>query len=128
MALRQEREIALSGANGPIWVKGSEQMLHRAIRNLVENAITHTPQATTVEIVVGQNGTVDVRDQGQGIPASERDLIFRRFWRRDRHRGGGAGLGLSIVRRIVEAYGGTIEVGNNPTGGAQFSLSFARAD
>ena len=128
LALRQERDIALSGANGPIWVKGSEQMLHRAIRNLVENAITHTPQGTTVEIVVGQNGTVDVLDHGQGIPATERDLIFRRFWRRDRHRGGGAGLGLSIVRRTVEAYGATIRVDNNPAGGAQFSLRFAPAD
>jgi signal transduction histidine kinase len=128
LALRQKRDIALSGANEPIWVKGSEQMLHRAIRNLVENAITHTPEGTTVEIAVGQNGTVDVRDQGQGIPAAERELIFRRFWRRDRHRAGGAGLGLSIVRRTVEAYGATIRVDNSPAGGAQFSLSFARAD
>ena len=57
-------------------------------------------------------------------PSDEnRELIFRRFWRRD-NRTGGAGLGLSIVKRIVDAHGGTIAVRNRPNGGAEFCMRF----
>jgi signal transduction histidine kinase len=127
LALAQGKNIALSGANGPVWVKGNPETLSRAVRNLAENAINHTPQGTAVEIVVSESGSVAVLDQGPGITDSERELVFRRFWRRDRRRTGSAGLGLSIVRRIVEAHAGTITVENRPTGGAQFCLSFATA-
>ncbi len=74
-----------------------------------------------------ENAVVRVIDEGPGVPESERELIFRRFWRRDRRRLGGAGLGLSIVRRVVEAHGGSISVTNRPEGGAVFSLSFPTA-
>jgi hypothetical protein len=62
------------------------------------------------------------------VAESERELIFRRFWRRDRLRHGHAGLGLSIVSRIVEAHSGSIAVENRNGGGAVFSLSFVRCD
>jgi signal transduction histidine kinase len=127
LALTQEKTIILSGAQGPVEIKGNAEMLRRAIRNLVENAINHTPKGTTVEIVVGEMGTVSVLDQGEGVPVAKRELIFERFWRRDR-RAGGAGLGLSIVKRIVEAHGGTITVENRSDGGAEFSMSFALAE
>jgi signal transduction histidine kinase len=127
LALAQGKNIALTGANGAVWVKGNPEALSQAVRNLVENAINHTPQGTAVDIVVSEGGSVAVLDQGPGIPDSERELVFRRFWRRDRRRTGSAGLGLSIVRRIVEAHAGTITVENRPTGGAQFCLSFAAA-
>ena len=125
LALAQGKTIALSGAKGPVWVKGNPETLSRAIRNLAENAINHTPQGTAVEIVVSEVGSVCVLDQGPGVPDNERELVFRRFWRRDRRRTGSAGLGLSIVRRIVEAHAGTITIESRPTGGAQFSLRFA---
>jgi signal transduction histidine kinase len=54
-------------------------------------------------------------------------LIFRRFWRRDRRSTGGAGLGLSIVKRIAEAHGGTVSVENRPSGGARFCIPFPLA-
>jgi signal transduction histidine kinase len=101
-------------------------MLSRAIRNLVENAINHSPPGTTVEIVVEDAGIVRVLDAGPGIKDDERELIFQRFWRRDRRRAGSAGLGLSIVQRIADAHAAVLSVENRPTGGAQFSLSFAR--
>ena len=63
-------------------------MLGRAIRNLSENAINHTAAGTTVEFVVEDNGTVSVLDQGPGIAEEERNLIFQRFWRRDRNKAG----------------------------------------
>jgi signal transduction histidine kinase len=128
LALAQGKNVALSAETGPTWVKGNAEMLYRAIRNLAENAISHTPGGTAVEIVVEPNGTVSVLDQGPGIAAAERELVFRRFWRRDRRRTGNAGLGLSIVRRIVDAHSGRITVDNRPTGGAQFSLNFALAE
>jgi signal transduction histidine kinase len=102
-------------------------MITRAIRNLVENAITHTPAGASVEIVVEDDGTVRVRDEGPGVGENERELLFQRFWRRDRKRPGSAGLGLSIVQRIVEAHGGRIAVTNRGTGGAEFSLRFVPA-
>lgn len=128
LALVQRKTIALSGAEGPVWISGNAEMLRRAIRNLVDNAINHAPKGTDVEIVVGDRGTVSVLDQGEGIAADNRDRIFERFWRRDRRRPGGAGLGLSIVKRIVEAHGATITVQDRPTGGADFSISFIQAE
>jgi signal transduction histidine kinase len=128
LALAQGKEIALTGSEGPVWVRGNAEMLARAVRNLAENAINHTPPTTTVEFVVGDNGTVSVLDEGPGIAAEERDLIFQRFWRRDRRRAGSTGLGLSIVRRIAELNGASVTVDNRLPTGACFKLWFARAE
>jgi signal transduction histidine kinase len=127
LALEQGREIALLGANAPVWVKGNAEMMKRAIRNLAENAIRHAPKDTMVEFTVEENGTVTVQDRGPGISDGERELIFQRFWRRDRNQQGSTGLGLSIVHRIAELHGATIDVQNRAMGGAQFSLHFVRA-
>ncbi len=126
LALAKGKNIALSGSDASVWVNGNPEMLSRAIRNLVENAINYSPPGTTVEIVVESNGMVRVLDEGPGIKEDERELIFQRFWRRDRRRTGNAGLGLSIVQRIADTHAATISVENRPTGGADFSLSFAR--
>ena len=126
LALAQGKDIALSGTEASVWVRGDAEMLSRAIRNLVENAINYSPPGTTVEIVVEDEGIVRVLDAGPGIKDDERELIFQRFWRRDRRRAGGAGLGLSIVQRIADAHAAVLSVENRPTGGAQFSLSFSR--
>jgi signal transduction histidine kinase len=127
LALEQSREIALLGSAAPVWVKGNAEMMKRAIRNLAENAIRHAPKDTLVEFVVEENGTAIVRDRGPGISDEERELIFHRFWRRDRNAQGSSGLGLSIVQRIAELHGATIEVQNRIMGGAQFSLHFIQA-
>jgi len=127
LALAKGKNIALSGSDAPVRVNGNPEMLSRAIRNLVENAINYSPPGTTVEIVVEGSGMVRVLDEGPGIKEEERELIFQRFWRRDRRRTGNAGLGLSIVQRIADTHAATISVENRPTGGANFSLSFARA-
>jgi signal transduction histidine kinase len=127
LALAQDKSIALSGTEKPVWINGNPEMLSRAIRNLVENAINYSPSGTTVEIVVEDDGMVHVLDEGPGIKDDDREMIFRRFWRQDRRRAGGAGLGLSIVQRIADAHAASISVENRPTGGANFSLSFGRA-
>jgi len=125
LALAQGKDIALSGATEPVWVKGNPEMLSRAIRNLAENAINHTAPGSTVEFVVEDSGKVSVLDQGPGIADHERKLIFRRFWRRDRRKAGSTGLGLSIVQRIAELHSATITVENHRPNGACFSLKFA---
>jgi signal transduction histidine kinase len=124
LALAQGKDVALLGATEPVWVRGSPEMLGRAIRNLSENAINHTAPGTTVEFVVDKSGTVSVLDHGPGIAEEERALIFQRFWRRDRNKPGSTGLGLSIVQRIAELHGATIMVENRKPSGACFSLKF----
>jgi signal transduction histidine kinase len=124
LALAQGKDIALSGATEPVWVRGNPEMLGRAIRNLAENAINHTAAGSTVEFVVEDNGTINVLDRGPGIGEDERKLIFRRFWRRDRRKQGSTGLGLSIVQRIAELHAASITVENRKPNGACFSLKF----
>ena len=128
LALERGRETALLGVSVPVWVKGNAEMMKRAIRNLAENAIKHAPPETVIEFIVEENGTVRVLDRGPGISDEERDLIFRRFWRRDRSQPGSTGLGLSIVQRIVELHGATITVENRVPSGAQFAIHFLAVD
>jgi signal transduction histidine kinase len=108
-------------------VRGNAEMLQRAIFNLAENAIKYTPRDTAVDVEVQDDGSVRVRDCGPGIPANEHGLIFQRFWRGDRRRTDGAGLGLSIVQRVAEDHSATVSVANLPRGGAQFTLGFRLA-
>jgi signal transduction histidine kinase len=127
LALSQGKDVALLGTGEPVWVKGNTEMLGRAIRNLAENAIDHTAVGSTVEFVVERDGTVRVLDHGPGISDAERNLIFRRFWRRDRRKKGSTGLGLSIVQRIAELHSATVTVENRHPNGASFSLKFMTA-
>jgi signal transduction histidine kinase len=126
LALAQGKDVALSGATEPVWVRGNPEMLGRAIRNLAENAINHTAAGSTVEFVVEEDGTVSVLDRGPGIGEDERQFIFRRFWRRDRRKPGSTGLGLSIVQRIAELHTAEVTVENRDPNGARFSLKFVR--
>jgi signal transduction histidine kinase len=125
-AIRQDRSIALTGANGPVWVRGDGAMIFRAVRNLAENAIKHTAPGTVVELQVEDDGSVAVMDRGPGVPEKDRAMIFRRFWRADRNPTQGAGLGLAIVAKIAEIHAGMVTVASRPGGGAVFKLQFAR--
>jgi signal transduction histidine kinase len=128
VALTQQKQIALTGTECAVWVSGNGNLIFQALRNIVDNAIAHTQVGTTVEVEVRPNGTVRVLDEGPGVPDDKREVIFHRFWRRDRNgQSTGAGLGLSIVARIADAHGGSIGVENRPKGGAIFSLNFVLA-
>ncbi|WP_422032282.1 ATP-binding protein [Reyranella sp.] len=122
LAVDSDKTIALTGIETPVWVHGHAEALFRAVRNLVENAIRHTPAGGTIEVDVAADGTVRVLDEGPGVPSSDRETIFQRFWRRDRARPGSRGLGLAIVTRVAAAHGGTISVDDRPGGGAVFTL------
>ncbi len=127
LAVDLSKTIALTGAEGPVWVRGHSDALFRAVRNLVENAIRHTPADGQIEVEVTADGTVHVLDDGPGVPEADHERVFRRFWRRDRAQADSRGLGLAIVARVAEAHGGTVEVKNRPEGGAMFTLSLQAA-
>ncbi|HWJ17106.1 MAG TPA: ATP-binding protein [Geobacterales bacterium] len=123
-AIARGKTIEVSSARDPALVNGSYDYLFRALRNLVENAIEHTPAGTAVHIAIRSPSTLVVSDCGPGIPPAEREAIFERFWQGRRDRGGGAGLGMAIISRTVAAHKGTIEVGDREGGGAKFTVYF----
>jgi len=73
LAVDSGKTIALTGAEAPVWVHGHAEALFRAVRNLVENAIRHTPAGGTIEVDVAADGTVQVLDEGPGVPVAERE-------------------------------------------------------
>jgi signal transduction histidine kinase len=108
-------------------VLGSATQLARAVRNLLDNACRHA--STRVEVTLEhRDGSVclTIDDDGPGVSPEDRDRVFDRFTRLDEGRArdaGGVGLGLSMVRVIVERHGGTVGVGDAPIGGARFTVA-----
>lgn len=123
LAVARGRSITFVDAGGAT-VRGHAEAIGRALRNVIENALEHTPRGTAVEVVSGPGRCCSVRDHGPGIPADQRARIFDRFYRLDRSRNGGAGLGLAIAATIMEAHGGRIEVDDAPGEGALMRLRF----
>ena len=122
LAVKRGRSIAVSGTAAPVPVRGNAESLRQALRNLIENALQHTPAGTEVEIEVTDEPSVHVSDRGPGIPPELRNRVVQRFWRADRRKGEGSGLGLAIVSRILAAHGGRLSVDDAPAGGARFSI------
>lgn len=121
--LATARRIRLAlAADGPAMVTGSPVELSRVLRNLVDNAVRHSPDGGDVTISVGGDVSevrLSVVDRGAGFPADFRDRAFEPFHRADPSRNartGNAGLGLAICRAIVESHGGTISLGTGPSG------------
>jgi two-component system, OmpR family, sensor histidine kinase BaeS len=111
-------------------VDGDLQRLEQALQNVASNAIRHTPDGGRVELIAEERGPqvrIAVRDTGTGIPPEHLPHIFDRFYKVDASRtpGGmpaGSGLGLSIVRAIVERQGGSVSASNAEGGGAVFEM------
>ncbi|WP_454196930.1 sensor histidine kinase [Nocardia sp. Marseille-Q1738] len=116
----------------PIMVTGSRTQLARVLGNLVDNAQRHATSTVRVALERTADGPVllTVTDNGPGVPNADRDRIFQRFVRLDDARTrdeGGAGLGLAIVRDVVEHHAGTIHVTDGVTGGAHFVVTLPAA-
>lgn len=99
---------------GSLAVDGDPERVHQVVSNLVENAVRHSPEGGTVDVVASRAGErvrIEVRDEGPGIPDDEAERVFERFYRADSARSsrdGGAGLGLAIASWIVDLHGGEI--------------------
>ena len=127
-ALAHQRAIAFGGPDEPVNVKGNGHAIADAIRNLVENAVTHSPPQTEITVNTHADRRVSVADQGRGIPEDDRHRIFERFWRGKGVQSEGAGLGLAIVAEIMKVHRGTVRVDDGPNGGAVFTLRFPLTD
>jgi two-component system sensor histidine kinase BaeS len=127
----QARHVSLEiDVDEDLAVPADSQRLEQAIQNVASNAIRHTPDGGRVELRAGRRDgdvVLVVRDTGPGIPAEHLPKIFDRFYKADPSRTStgtysGSGLGLSIVRAIVEQHGGTIAASNAEGGGAVFEI------
>src|SRR6516165_4105527 len=123
--IERGRVLALTGTDTPVYVQGNADAIEDAIRNLVENAVTHSPLGEEVTVEVVADGRVNLADSGPGVPIDIQERIFERFWRGRDIDTAGVGLGLAIVKKIMEAHRGSAVVRNNPDGGAIFTLTFA---
>jgi signal transduction histidine kinase len=122
LAIAAGYELALDAPSTPVETIGDAAALERALTNLVQNAIQHGPRRGTIGIRVSRPASIEVTDEGAGIPADQREQIFEPFYRLtplDR----GAGLGLNMVREIVLLHGGHISVADAAIGGACFRIS-----
>jgi signal transduction histidine kinase len=123
IAISMSKTLEVEAAPGPVFVRGNGPVVIAAVSNLIENALNHSPTGGTVRIRITSAPSIEVCDSGPGIAPEMREKIFERFWRGENSKEG-AGLGLSIVRRIMNALNGSVSVSDAPEGGACFSLIF----
>jgi len=132
-ATAPDRAITVD-AQDPASVTGDQDALRQVLGNLLRNALVHTPAGTPIEVTVcrrADEAWIEVRDHGPGLPTDDADALFERFWRAEsgRERGkAGAGLGLAIVARIVQAHHGHVQAANAPGGGARFLVRLPAHD
>ena len=113
-AISRGVDLGLARAE-PVLVRGEPVMLSAMIRNLIDNALRFTPQSGRIDVAIYRDGAtaaLQIEDTGPGVSADEIGRIFEPFFRGQRPEGDGVGLGLSIVKRIVDRLGGTIEAAN----------------
>ncbi|MFJ4428913.1 sensor histidine kinase [Streptomyces bobili] len=119
--------------HGSPWLDADPVRLRQALGNLVTNAVRHTPSGGTVTLTAradGERVVLEVSDTGTGIAAEDLPQVFERFWRAEKSRSrrtGGSGLGLSIVRQLTAAHGGTAQAASTPGSGSVFTLRLPAA-
>lgn len=125
-----EHQITVRVPPERVPIRGDPLRLEQVVSNLLSNAIKFSPGGGTIEVVVsveGEHAVLSVSDRGIGIPKDEQADVFLPFRRRHPEVAPGAGLGLSVVRRIVTAHGGSIEVDSEPGRGSTFRVRLPRS-
>lgn len=115
----------------PVEVDGDATRLRQVLVNLLDNAATYSPEDTPIRVVVDRDGDrarMRVKDDGEGIAPEDQTAIFERFQRRT-DQPGGLGIGLSVVARVVQAHGGSVEAVSAPDGpGTSFEVALPLAE
>jgi len=126
------RGLDMQATLDPAPVRGDRRLLERLVANLVENAVRHNVDGGTVEVRTASaagRSTVEVRNDGPAVPPDAVASLLEPFQRLDRSaRGDGVGLGLSIVRSVAEAHGGSVELHARPSGGLVARVSLPARD
>jgi signal transduction histidine kinase len=121
--------LAVDGPEEPCLVNGDDQLLARAVENVLDNALRYTPRGGRIEIrwrSLRDRTEFTIADTGPGIPPADLPHIFEAMYRAEPSRNretGGTGLGLAIARRILRAHGGDLQAANRPDGGAELTGS-----
>jgi signal transduction histidine kinase len=124
-----DKDIVLSTDLEPAVVHGEPRRIEQIVVNLLSNALRYTDAGGSVSVVVRRDeddALLEVRDTGIGIAPEDLPRVFTRFWRGEKSRSrdtGGAGIGLAIVRELVQAHGGTIAVESVPGDGSVFRVT-----
>jgi signal transduction histidine kinase len=135
-ALAAARNVELSLESDSARVRGDREALRTLVRNLVDNAVRHTPAGGLVRVrtrsgsrAAGRNepALLEVADSGPGIPLADRERAFDRFYRRAGSPEGGSGLGLAIVKAVADRHGAQVLLGDAPEGGLLVSVAFPPA-
>ncbi|MBU1037797.1 MAG: GHKL domain-containing protein, partial [Candidatus Omnitrophica bacterium] len=126
--LADEKHIEISlSQNDNMGIKGDEEQLKQMFLNLLDNAVKYTPENGKVTVTARrekENLRIKVQDTGRGIAGDRIERVFDRFYRADKSRTGqGFGLGLSIVKSVVDAHNGKIKIESSPGQGASFIIS-----
>lgn len=127
-----KKSLTLSIEGSPVFAEADKNRFSQVVANLLSNAVKYTPEGGAIGIEVYETdrlGIVKVTDTGIGIPETELPLIFERFYRTDKSRNrksGGAGIGLAIVKSIVNAHGGTVTVESIKEQGSCFTVSIPK--
>ncbi|WP_419904488.1 sensor histidine kinase [Kiloniella sp.] len=127
-AVSNDIDLGFESLNGSFNIMGSPELIEEALKNLIDNALNYCTQGAQVTVRLRHEDDqvlLEVEDNGPGIIKSERSKIFERFYRSETRDDEGCGLGLPIVREIMERHGGRVECRPGPNGiGSLFILSF----
>jgi two-component system, OmpR family, phosphate regulon sensor histidine kinase PhoR len=127
-----EAQIQIEAPEEDVYLTAEISLLELAVMNLFENAAKYSPKPARIQITISQQAEyiiIAVADQGIGIPVEDQEQIFERFYTVDKahsQKMGGSGLGLSIVKTIVEKHGGTISLMSTPGKGSTFTMIFPK--
>jgi signal transduction histidine kinase len=128
----EDLDLEVETPEGPVWIEADADAVRQALLNLVDNAVKYSAGRKRVAVRLAENDgdvEVSVSDRGIGIPAEDREKIFEAFFRSPaavRHDPKGVGLGLKIVKHIMDAHGGTIDLRSMPGKGTTFTLKFPK--
>lgn len=124
-ALAHQQNLSAVTPEASVPTRGNATLIRLVFRNLIENAIQHTPAGTSITVSSPDGRSVVIEDDGPGIPPADRETLFDRFRRGSKAAGPGVGLGLAIAQRVMERSGGRVVLDSASPRGARFVVTFS---